>query len=61
MTKKSLCAEIPENLKLSIDRLAAGTGRKKNAVVGAALYHFLQVGSEKQEEIIKQYLNAYKE
>lgn len=61
MAKKSLSVEIPESLKVSLDELARRTGRNKNALVGASLHDFLEAGAEKQEEIVKQYLNAYQE
>lgn len=57
MEKKSLSTEIPEKLVISLDELAKRTGRKKTILVGASLNEFLQASSERQEEIIKQYLN----
>ena len=58
MVKKSLSVEIPENLMLSLDELVKRMGRKKNLLVGASLHEFLEAGEQKQEEIIKKYLNA---
>lgn len=61
MAKKGLSVEIPERLMLSLDELAKRTGRKKTLLVAASLHEFLGAGAERQEEIIKQYLNAYRE
>ena len=61
MEKKSLSVDIPENLAVSLDKLAKTSGRKKNLLVGASLYEFLNIEPHRQEEIIKQYLNANQE
>jgi len=61
MEKKILSVEIPEKLKAAVDVLATKTARKKNILVGASLHHFLTTGSEQQEQIISEYLNAYVE
>jgi len=61
MVKKSLSTEIPEDLMLSLDELVKRTGRKKNLLVAASLHEFLDAGEQKQEEVIKQYLNSLRE
>jgi len=61
MEKKILSVEIPEKLKAAVDVLATKTARKKNILIGASLHYFLTTGSEQQEQIISEYLNAYVE
>lgn len=59
MAKKSISVQIPENLALSLDELAKRTGRKKNILLAASLNDFLKTTEDKQEKIIRKYLEAY--
>ena len=61
MAKKGLSVELPEKLVISLDELAERTGRKKTLLVGASLGDFLEANEQKQEEIIKKYLNTQKD
>jgi predicted transcriptional regulator len=58
VAKKSISMEIPENLALSLDKLAKSTGRKKNLLLAASLKAFLEANGEEQERIIREYLGA---
>ena len=58
MAKKPMSMEIPENLVLSLDKLAKKTGRKKNLLLSASLNSFLKATEEEQEKIIRKYLDA---
>lgn len=59
--KKPISVEIPENLALSLDKLAKRTGRKKNLLLAASLNHFVKATEEEQEKAIRKYLDAYQE
>lgn len=58
MEMKNLSTEVPLVLVTSLDELAKRTGRKKNLIIGASLEAFLQSDPDRQEEIIKRYLNT---
>jgi len=59
MAKKPISVQIPESLALSLDELAKRTGRKKNLLLAASLNDFLNATGEKQEKIIRTYLDTY--
>jgi len=44
---------------MSLDELAKKTGRKKNLLVAASLNDFLKAPAEKQEKIIRKYLDTH--
>ncbi|MFC1987921.1 hypothetical protein ACFLVH_05210 [Chloroflexota bacterium] len=58
MVKKPMSMGITESLTLSLDDLAKRTGRKKNLLLEASLYNFLEATEEEQEKIIRKYLNT---
>jgi predicted transcriptional regulator len=48
--------ELPEDLKKRLIECARISGRKQTIIVRAALYHFITLDLEKQESLIKKYL-----
>lgn len=48
--------ELPEDLKRRLVECARVSGRKQTLIVRAALYHFITLDLEKQESLIKNYL-----
>jgi len=48
--------ELPEDLKRRLVECARISGRKQTIIVRAALYHFITLDLEKQESLIKKYL-----
>jgi predicted transcriptional regulator len=56
--KKPISVGIPENLAVSLDKLAKKTGRKKNLIVAASLNNFLMANENDQERTIRKYLEV---
>ena len=52
--------ELPEDLKKRLIECARISGRKQTIIVRAALYHFITADLEKQESLIKKYLQCEK-
>jgi len=50
--------ELPEDLKAKLVQCARISGRKQTIVVRAALHHFITLELEKQESLIKKYLQS---
>ncbi|HET6459337.1 MAG TPA: hypothetical protein VFG29_00990 [Syntrophales bacterium] len=52
--------ELPEDLKKGLIECARISGRKQTIIVRAALHHFITSDLEKQESLIKDYLQCGK-
>jgi predicted transcriptional regulator len=52
--------ELPEEVKKRLIECARISGRKQTIIVRAALHHFITSDLEKQESLIKKYLESEK-
>jgi len=60
MGKTTSSFELPDDLKKRLIECARLSGRKQTIIVRAALYNFITSDLEKQESLIKKYLEFEK-